>query len=922
MATPTEARDADTRPDPDALLRQVNEDEARARRGRLKIFFGASAGVGKTYAMLAAARAALAQGVPLIVGLVETHARAETEAMAAELPRLPLKDVPYRERMLREFDLDAALGFGATHAGGAEPPLVLLDELAHSNAPGSRHPKRWQDVEELLAAGIDVWSTMNVQHLESLNDIVGGITGVRVWETVPDTLFDSADEVVVVDLPPDELLARLAAGKVYVPAQAERAAANFFRKGNLIALRELALRRTADRVDGQMQTWRRSSGHAGGGQPQWSTRDALLACVGPGAGGEAVVRSAARLAAQSGLPWHAVFVDAPSQQHVAPAAREQALRALKLAQELGASIATPTGADVVHTLARYAREHNLSRLVLGRRSGRRQWRASLTERLAEQTPDMDILQVPLPTQAGAAAAPQRAPGDAAPIPWLGYVLATGVCLIVALLATPLRSVLELTNIVMLFLLAVVGVALRYGRGPAMLAAFLGVALFDLFFVPPLLSFSVSDMQYLITFAVMLVVALVVGQLTASLRAQAGAATERERRVRGLYQMSRELSAALVVTQVAEVGARFLKAEFGARCALLVADDDNRLVIQPGASAELDLGVAQWSFDKGEAAGLGTHTLPATACLMLPLKAPMRLRGVLAVQPAQASTLTPEQRQLLDTCASLLAISLERIHYIQVAQSSTLQIESERLRNSLLSAISHDLRTPLAALVGLADTLQLAQPPLPLAQAETAAAMRQSARRMSALVHNLLDMARLESGAVQLRLDWLPLDEVVGSALAACGPALHERPVSVRLDDELPLLHLDAALFERVLVNLLENAIKYTAPATPIRIAAQLQGEVVRLTVDDDGPGFPPGREEAVFEKFERGSKEMATPGVGLGLGICRAIIAAHGGTIHGENRVEDGRIAGARLVITLPRGQPPAGDGSEDAAALADNPAP
>ncbi|HQD14143.1 MAG TPA: DUF4118 domain-containing protein [Ottowia sp.] len=921
MPTNPRTDDDDPRPDPDALLRQVNEDDARARRGRLKIFFGASAGVGKTYAMLAAARAALAQGVPLIVGLVETHARAETEAMAAELPRLPLKDVPYRERVLREFDLDAALAFGAAHAGGPEPPLVLLDELAHSNAPGSRHPKRWQDVEELLAAGIDVWSTMNVQHLESLNDIVGGITGIRVWETVPDTLFDSADEVVVVDLPPDELLARLAAGKVYVPAQAERAAANFFRKGNLIALRELLLRRSADRVDSQMQHWRQASAGAGAGLlPQWSTRDALLACIGPGAGSDAVVRTAARLATQTGLTWHAVFVDAPSRQRVSEAERQQALRALKLAQELGATTATPSGAEVAESLARYAREHNLSRLVLGRRAGRSRWRWSLTERLAELTPDMDVLQVPLP-QNGAAQRPARAhtPG---PLRWSGYAAAALACAAVTLLATPLHGALELTNIVMLFLLAVVGVGLRFGRGPAMLAAFLGVASFDFFFVPPRLSFNVSDVQYLITFAVMLVVALVIGQLTAGLRAQAGAATERERRVRGLYQMSRELSAALMVTQVAEVGARFLKSEFGARAALLVADDDNHLVIQPGASAEVDLGVAQWSFDKGEAAGLGTHTLPATACLMLPLKAPMRLRGVLAVQPAQAALLTPEQRQLLDTCASLLAISLERIHYIQVAQSSTLQIESERLRNSLLSAISHDLRTPLAALVGLADTLQLAQPPLPLAQAETAAAMRQSARRMSALVHNLLDMARLESGAVQLRLDWLPLDEVVGSALAACGPALHERPVAVRLDDELPLLHLDAALFERVLVNLLENAIKYTAPATPIRIAAQLQGEVVRLTVDDDGPGFPPGREEAVFEKFERGSKEMATPGVGLGLGICRAIIAAHGGTIHGENRVEDGRIAGARLVITLPRGQPPAGDGSEDAAALADNPAP
>ncbi|MBS0508920.1 MAG: two-component system sensor histidine kinase KdbD, partial [Proteobacteria bacterium] len=320
MDTPHPVDADDLRPDPDALLARVQQQEAQARRGRLKIFFGASAGVGKTYAMLSAAHAAQAQGGPLVVGLVETHGRAETEALLAGLPLLALKDMPYRDRVLKEFDLDAALAFGAAHAGAAEPPLVLLDELAHSNAPGSRHPKRWQDVEELLAAGIDVWSTMNVQHLESLNDVVGGITGIRVWETVPDTLFDAAEDVVVVDLPPDELLARLAAGKVYIPAQAQQAAANFFRKGNLIALRELALRRTADRVDTQMQDWRRAAQGGALGQPVWATRDALLACIGPGDGGEAVVRCTARLTTQSDLPWHAVFVDAQARQRVGQAA--------------------------------------------------------------------------------------------------------------------------------------------------------------------------------------------------------------------------------------------------------------------------------------------------------------------------------------------------------------------------------------------------------------------------------------------------------------------------------------------------------------------------------------------------------------------------------------------------------------------------
>ncbi|MBS0507394.1 MAG: DUF4118 domain-containing protein, partial [Proteobacteria bacterium] len=592
---------------------------------------------------------------------------------------------------------------------------------------------------------------------------------------------------------------------------------------------------------------------------------------------------------------------------------QQALRVLKLAQDLGAITATPTGIGVSQALVRYAREHNLSRLVLGRRQGRRRWpwRQSMTERLAEQTPDMDVLQVPLPRQQAGGKPARDAPAGSGRLRWQGYAAAVAACAAVALLAAPLHGVLELTNIVMLFLLSVVGVALLYGRGPATLAALLGVAMFDFFFVPPRMSFDVSDVQYLITFGVMLVVALVIGQLTAGLRAQAHAATEREGRVRGLYQMARELSAALAPEQVAEIGARFLQAEFAARSALLVADDANHLRLQPGASAEVDMAVAQWCFDKGEAAGRGTDTLASSAALMLPLKAPMRLRGVLAVLPAQAMLLTPEQRQLLDTCASLLAISLERIHYIQVAQSTTVQMESERLRNSLLAAISHDLRTPLAAMVGLADTLALTQPALTGEQAEIAQAIRASSLRMSVLVNNLLDMARLESGSVQLRREWQPLEEVVGSALTACAQTLQGRGVEVRLAPELPLLHLDAALFERVLVNLLENAVKYTPPATPVLIAAEPRGDAVRITVDDDGPGLPPGREEAVFEKFERGSKEAATPGVGLGLAICRAIVQAHGGRMHGESRVVDGRVAGARFVITLPRGEPPRDDGSQ-----------
>ena len=888
----------DQRPDPDSLLEKLNAEQARAGRGKLKIFFGASAGVGKTYAMLSVARQQLLQSVDVIIGVIETHGRTETEVMTDGMERLPLREIAHRGRTLKEFDLDAALA--------RRPTVILMDELAHSNAPGSRHPKRWQDVEELLAAGIDVYSTINVQHLETLNDIVSGITGIRVWETVPDRVFDEADEVLVVDLPPDELIERLQQGKVYLPKQAQLAARNFFRKGNLLALRELALRRTANRVDGEMQAYRRDSAVA----PVWPTRESLLACVGPDRRSEKIVRSCARLAAQLDVPWHAVHVEPPAGTRLDEARRQDVLRVLKLAQDLGASTSTLTAPEVAPALVRYAREHNLSRLVVGRADRRWRWpgQRTLADTLETQADDLDLLRIALPHVEKTQHAVRQKIAAAAPTTWQGYLPALGICGATALLATPLLDVLELTNIVMLFLLAVVGVALRYGRGPAVFAAFVGVGLFDFFFVPPRFSFAVTDVQYLITFAVMFVVALVVGQLMAGLKVQVTAVTERERRVSGLYEMSRDLSAALIVEQVAEIGAHFLSSEFGVKTAILIADENDQLIVMPGAGTEVDLGVARWTFERGEAAGHGTDTLPASKCLVLPLKTTMRMRGVLAVEPAGRGLLAIEERRVLDTCASLMAISIERIHYIDVAQKTTVQMESERLRNSLLSAISHDLRTPLASLVGLADTVQLTKPPLTGQQQELILAMRNSAMRMNALVANLLDMARLESGAVQLNRQWQPREEVVGSAIAACSPALAGRPLQVHLADDLPLLHLDAVLIERVLVNLLENAGKYTPPGTPIEIAAHCQDANVELTIDDHGPGLPRGREEAIFEKFERGRKESATPGVGLGLAICRAIMQAHEGSIQGETRP----TGGARFTLTLPRGEPPHDDGTRE----------
>ena len=877
----------DDRPDPDALLEKMRADEARARRGKLTIYFGSSAGVGKTYAMLAGAQRARADGIDVVVGVVETHGRAETEALLAGLEQLPKKPMTYRDRVLSEFDLDAALA--------RKPTLLLVDELAHSNVVGSRHPKRWQDVAELQDAGIDVWTTMNVQHLESLNDIVSGIAGVRVFETVPDRAFDEADEVVVVDLPPDELLARLAAGKVYVPAQAERAAKNFFRKGNLIALRELALRRTADRVDEQMLAYRRTQS----GASVWPTREALLVGVGPGAAGEKLVRSAARLATQLEVPWHAVFVETPALATLAADGRKRMLRTLDLAREFGATTAVLSGTMLAPTLVRYARQHNLSRVMLGRPPGQKWWRPTLAEAVGRLGPDLDVVQVAV---APSNREPRRRPRDALRrADWRGYAAALAIVAATGLLATPLLALLELVNIVMLFLLAVVAVALWWGRGPAVLAAFVSVGTFDFFFVPPRFSFAVSDIEYLLTFGVMLAVALVIGPLTARLRYQARVATEREARVNALYQLSRELSAALMVEQVSEIAQRFVRAEFQGDSTLVLPDAADRLQAPAGSGLSgIDLGIAQWSFDHDEAAGHGTNTLPASALLYLPLKAPMRLRGVLALQ-ANDALAEPAQRQLIETCASLLATTLERIHYIEVAQSSTVQIESERLRNSLLAALSHDLRTPLASLVGMADALALTRPPPTAEQAEIAQSLRDAALRMNALVANLLDMARLEAGELRPRFEWQPLEEVVGSAIQSLGPALRRHPVRVALPADLPLVRIDASLFERVLANLLENAAKYTPSGAAIDIGARATSDTIEVWLDDHGPGLPVGREQSIFRKFERGQKETATAGVGLGLAICRAIVEAHGGTIEGRTR-DDG---GARFTIALPRGEPP-----------------
>ncbi|WP_137860751.1 DUF4118 domain-containing protein [Variovorax sp. 3P27G3] len=900
------------RPDPDALLAQLRSDEARAQRGKLRIYFGASAGVGKTWAMLSAAQRERAAGRDVLIGVVETHGRSETAALLAGLEALPLRELDYRGRTLAEFDLDAALT--------RKPAVLLVDELAHTNAPGSRHAKRWQDVQELLAAGIEVWSALNVKHLESLNGTVGAITGVRVHETVPDTVLDEADEVVLVDVTPDELTARLAAGKVYMPQQAERAAQNFFRKGNLIALREIALRRTAEHVEDDVRGWRvEQSGAGGHGRDlqAWNTSGAILACVGPHEGAAQTVRTAARLAGQLNVRWHAAYVETPRLQRLGAAERDRILAVLKLAEELGAVTAVLTGVDVAVELAAQAQRLNCATLVVGRAEPAGGWQrwwpsAALTRELARHAPGLDIVEVARAESSRrlAHARPGRRTDDSVDDTdrprsrWPGYAFTAAISVGITLVVMPLSNVLELTNIVMLFLLGVVGAALWFGRGPAAVAALLNVAAFDYFFVSPRLSFAVSDVQYVLTFAVMLTVGLLVGQLTAGLRFAAGVSASRERRAQSLFELTRELSAALESMQVVELGTAAVEGHFGGRALVLVTDANDRLVMPAQSPDGFDGSVADWSFRQGQPAGLATATLAAQPWHYVPLRAPMRVRGVLALSPAQPRwLLIPEQAQQLETLARQIAIALERVHYVEVAQQAVVEMESERLRNALLGAISHDVRTPLTALIALAESLQTLPPG---EHAEAARAIVSQARQLHALVSNLLDMARLESGiaggAVNLRRDWQSVEEVLGSAIRAAEAALAGVHVQTVLPADLPLVEFDAVLIERVLVNLLENAAKYGAP--PIAVTAQVTDAALVLTVRDHGPGLPAvvkGHEQTLFDKFTRGQAESATPGVGLGLAICKAVVNAHGGDVTASN-AGDG---GAEFVVTLPRRAPP-----------------
>jgi len=903
---------ADQRPDPDTLLEKVQRAEAKRRRGRLKIFFGASAGVGKTFGMLLAAHERRAEGLDILAGYVETHKRAETEQLLEGLEILPPRMVEYRGTQVREFDLDAALK--------RHPALILVDELAHTNAPGSRHLKRWQDVEELLEAGIDVYTTINVQHIESLNDVVSQITGIPVWETVPDAVLEGANEIELIDLPPDELLLRLKEGKVYLPQQAERAAQNFFRKGNLIALRELALRRTADRVDAQMRDYRED--HAI--QKVWQVKERMLVCIGPGSNAENLVRAAYRLAQLLKAEWIVLYVETAKLQHLSKEQRDAVLRTLKLAEELGAETVTLGGSKLSEEVISYARTRNVTRIVLGKptRSGWKRWLlGSLVDIIVRQAGDINIHVVGKESDflsqtrenpyfsrsrlyLGLASEEHR-PLVKWRAGYLWAVVATAICTAIAWL---MLGHFDLANLIMVYLLGVVAVAARYGRGPSVLSSFLSVVLFDFCFVPPRFSFAVSDTQYLITFAVMLLVALVISSMTASTRHQAKIAGQRERRIASLYAMSRELTATRGEENIVRIAVKHVAEVFEAQAVVLLPNDTGRIVYPKAeGSAQSchgsDLSVAQWVYDHGQMAGQGTDTLPGGEMIYLPLKASSGMMGVLVLLPLNPARIAlPEQQRLLETFTSQIALALERVNLSAEAHNAQLKMETEQLRNALFSAISHDLRTPLAAIVGASSSLVQDDDKLDdHTRHELSLTIYDEALRMAGLANNLLDMARLEAGAVVLNRQWQPLEEVIGGALAGLAARLDHHLVNVKLPKDLPLVEIDSLLIERVFANLLENAVKYTPPGTPIEISATTGSNELVVIVSDQGWGIPAGEEKRIFEKFYRVTSEGNQGGAGLGLTICRSIVEAHGGRIWADNLP----TGGAAFHFTLPLTESP-----------------
>lgn len=881
------------RPSPEALLQQIKQQEDAENRGKLKIFFGASAGVGKTYDMLTSAQQAQAHGLNVLVGIVETHGRSETAALVQGLSVLPLREIEYRGQLLQEFDIDAALT--------RHPDILLVDELAHSNVSGSRHPKRWHDVDELLKAGINVYTTLNVQHLESLNDVVNQVTGVVVQETLPDWFFDQANEVVLVDLPADELLARLHDGKVYIPSQAKHAVNNFFRKGNLIALRELALRRTADLVDADMQDYRNQARIS----PIWNTADQLLVGISTGAHSERLIRHAARLASSLHSQWYVVHVDTPRSLYKSVNNKQKVLEALRLADNLGAKTEVISAITVAEGLASYAHQFNIGRIIIGQNQSKPyHWGQSLVKLISQQDVNLDLILVNQTKKSAKTSNDRQLPSwNIADLSSVdnrnGYLMAVLGCGLVTVSLVALTRWFDLANVVMLYLLVIVFISVRFGRAPGILAAFLSVLSFDLFFVEPKLSISVSDVQYLVTFAVMLIVSLIINNLAVGLRFQAQAARKREQQAISMSHLAQSLSAARKNDKIISQAAAWLTQHIASSAIIVMPDADNKLVVMtdPKISAEFNWVVTRWVFDNNESAGLATNTLTANPLHYRALATSNQVLGVLALMPTDSESFNqPEQQRMLDVAIAQITLALERVYYAKIAQTALIKVESERLRGTLLSALSHDIRTPITVLSGLASSLTT-QTLTITEQKQLAVDIEQQANVIQRLVINILDYVSLQSGGMKLNKQWVSLEEIVGGNIRQLEHYLKAHQIEIDIPHNIDFIYTDELILSRILNNLLTNAINYTPDDASICIKAMLDNnQQYRITVTDTGEGLPIGMETQIFERFTRGRSESTTTGLGLGLALSRDLVEHLGGTLNARNI----QPHGAQFIIELP----------------------
>lgn len=886
----------DKRPDPNALL-ALSE---RERSGRLKIFLGAAPGVGKTYAMLQAARRLRAEGQDVVLGLIETHGRAETDALVEGLERLPRRQIDYRGQKLEEFDLDAALA--------RRPALLVVDELAHTNAEGGRHPKRWQDVKELLEAGIDVWTALNIQHLESLADVVSQITGIAVRETVPDSILQAAADVVLVDITPDELIARLKAGKVYLPQTARRAVDNFFTPGNLTALRELALRRTADRVDDQMTEILRQKAIEG----PWATSEHLLVCVGPDLSGERLIRHASRLATSLNAGWIALFLARPGDLATSSDAERRITELRNLSESLGAEVMRVTSADFTEDILRIARRENITQILVGRRRQTVMARLrgrSLPDTLIGRAEGIGVHLLPLEegaTQPGVTASLRGFVGRSGLVADLALAGATTAAAVAV--GYTLDLVMELPNLSMIFLVAVLASSSLRGTRAAILAAGLSFLAYNFFFIRPLYTLTVAQPHELFALLIFLAVAALTGSLTGRIRAQAQAALAQTRVIEAQAAFSRRLSAASTVEDVAWIIVSQVHALVQGRAILLLANGQELTPCTAWPPEEIadpaEMTAARWALDKGEAAGWRTGTLPNLRFRFQPLASPRHVVAVLGYEPPdRGQPLPAETEAKLDATIEQAVIALDRALLVGEAVKAAAMQENENIRDALLASLGHDLRTPLATITGAVTTLQQIDLDLPPDQRQDLlATIRQEVSRLTRFVGNLLEMSRIDQGAVKVRRDWVDVGDAIRAAADRCAKAHPARKTRISLAPDLRFIRGDQELLGQVIFNLLDNAHKYGE--SEVSIHARNEGDQVVISATDDGPGVRPADLERIFEKFYRaGGADRRKPGTGLGLSICRGLVQAMGGTIKAESPAV--RRRGTRLIVRLPAAELP-----------------